>query len=113
MTVHEYTVSNIQGTYEYVEYNSELGAMVPSGLVAGIDDPKTTKSKRTGKMLSTNKHEKKFNKEKNKAGTNDQRHVIAHIEGMNGIPNEQSHVAWRRTAVIGNKKNLMVPFFFL
>ena len=53
-------------------------------------------------MLSTNEQEKKFNKEKNKAGTNDQRHLIAHIEGMNGIPNEQSHVAWRRTAVIGN-----------
>ncbi|KAL3815308.1 hypothetical protein ACHAXA_006810 [Cyclostephanos tholiformis] len=112
VTVEGYTVSQVFGNYEYMQFDPALGIMVSSGLVAGKDNPKKTKSKTNGKMLSLSEHETLWakNKKLNKAGTH--RSMIGHIEDINEIPNHQSHVARRRVAVLGVKKNLMVAFKF-
>ena len=91
-----------------MEHDAQLNALVSSGLQAGKDDPKTTKSKRTGKMIGRDEHAKVMSK----VNTNNERSLIAKIEEANGIPKEHSHVARRRTAVIGNKKNLIIAFKF-
>eukprot|EP00590_Aulacoseira_subarctica_P006728 CAMPEP_0172413874 /NCGR_PEP_ID=MMETSP1064-20121228/436_1 /TAXON_ID=202472 /ORGANISM="Aulacoseira subarctica , Strain CCAP 1002/5" /LENGTH=926 /DNA_ID=CAMNT_0013150261 /DNA_START=29 /DNA_END=2806 /DNA_ORIENTATION=- len=103
-----YTVSKIQGAYMYMEHDAQLNALVSSGLQAGKENPKTSKSKRTGKKIGRNEHAKA----KSKVNTKNERSLIAQIEEANGIPNEHSHVARRRTAVVGNKKNLMIAFKF-
>jgi len=114
VTVDGFTVKNIQGTYMYLEVEERSRTMVSSGLVAGRDDPEQVKSKTSGKMLNKNEHASMPNMGKihvnNEA--DEQRRLIASIEEANGIPNVHSHVARRRAAVTGNKKNLMVAFKF-
>ena len=109
-TVDGYTVSMIDNDYMYMEFDEKNGKMVSSGLVAGKDDPSTTKSKTSGKKIGKYEH----NKVKKDKGSikNIQRALIAKIEEANGIPVEHSHIAPRRVPVLGNKKNLMIPFKF-
>ena len=106
-----YTVSKIRGAYIYLEYDPESNTLTSSGLIAGKDNPKTAKSKRTGKRIGRNEHTKakisKDNKKKRQL-----RATIAKIEQAHSIPNRHSHIARRRAAVVGNKKNLMVAFKF-
>jgi len=115
VTVDGFTVKKIQGTYMYLELNKWSRTMVSSGLVAGRDDPRKSKSKISGKMLNMNEHASMpiIGKIHLEHEANKQRRWIASIEKAYGIPNVHSHVMVpRRAAVTGNKKNLMVAFKF-
>ena len=108
-----FTVKKMNGNYMYMEFEPRTNQLISSGLTAGRDDPRSDKSKATGMMLNQNEHKIMLSKGKNPDNIEtNQRHLIARIEEDNGIPNEHSHVARRRTPVLGNKKNLMVPFKF-
>ena len=111
VTAEGYTVSRISGDYIYMQFDPALGVMASSGLVAGKDDPKSTKSKKNGMMLTKSEHEKIWAKNKKFKDAGTRRKMIAHIEDINKIPNHQSRVA-RRAPVLGVKKNLMIPFKF-
>jgi len=65
-TVDGYTVSMIDNDYMYMEFDEKNGKMVSSGLVAGKDDPSTTKSKTSGKKIGKYEH----NKVKKRQGVN-------------------------------------------
>lgn len=110
-TLDGFAVARVNGNYMYLERDKRSGTMISSGLVAGHDDPRISKSKRTGVYLKPNQHSD-LNQGPPKNGWMHQRRLIAQIEEVNKIPDEHSYVARRRVPVFGNKVNLMVPFVF-
>lgn len=113
VTLDGFAVAKVKGNYEYLEVDETTGKLVSSGLIAGRDDPSTALSKKTGLKLGRNP--KPHQNPGNAAHGNEadqQRRLIADIEKENGIPSEHSHVARRRTPVLGNKVNLLIPFMF-
>jgi len=113
VTVDGFTVKKVNGDYYYMEVDERSRTIVSSGLVAGRDNPREVKSKTSGKMLSMNEHASLPGMGRVHANyETEQRRLIASIEEANGIPNDHSHVARRRAAATGNKKNLMIPFKF-
>jgi M6 family metalloprotease-like protein len=112
VTLDGFAVSKVNGNYMYMELDESTGKLMSSGLVAGRDHPSFVSSVTSGKKLG------RFSIERSKdimvkSSEMNQRRLIANIEKEHGIPSEHSHVSHRRTAVIGNKVNLMIPFKFL
>jgi M6 family metalloprotease-like protein len=115
VTLDGFVVSSVNGTYMYMELaDQESGGMVSSGLIVGLDNPRTTKSKKSNKKLLTRNQILQNNAAFHKSKWLHQRALITQVEKENGIPNDRSHVSRhrRRAAVIGKKVNLIVPFKF-
>jgi M6 family metalloprotease-like protein len=92
VTVDGFTLSKINGYFMYMEYDANSGKLVSSGLIAGIDDPQTAKSKTSGKLLEQKEH-LKVTVTKDVMGN-----------GIGGLASQPS--------LVGTKKMLMVPFIF-
>jgi M6 family metalloprotease-like protein len=117
VTASGYTVSKVHGNYEYMEFDQTTDTMISSKLVVGKDNPKVTASRASGKMLTTYEHEILRTNAKTKNETLFQRSMAAsHTEEINAHESPRlqgSHVVRRRmAAVVGKKKNLMIPFRF-
>jgi len=48
VTLDGFAVSRVNGNYMYLERDERSGTMISSGLIAGHDDPRIAKSKKTG-----------------------------------------------------------------
>ena len=103
VTKEGYTVSKVRGNYQYMEFNPTTGTLVPSGLVAGKDDPKTAASETSGMMLTTNEHMKL-------PINNEESIMIAGTEDINGVGSNGQQSA--QVSALGTKKNLMIPMKF-
>lgn len=101
VTAEGYTVQKISGDYKYLEVDEATGIVVDSGLECGKDDPKNKKGK-SGKKISKGI--------KGRVGLDTRRRNILETKTSEG--DESIHFARRRAAVVGTKKNLVVPFKF-
>jgi hypothetical protein len=101
VTAEGYTVEKISGIYKYLDIDSATGLVVDSGLECGKHDPNKNVGK-SGKKISKGT--------KGRVGQDTRRRHI--LETKASTIDGNIHVATRRAAAVGTKKNLVVPFKF-
>jgi len=109
-TENGYAVQKIEGYYKYLELNNVTGRLVDSGLHVrkGIEPYRNIAVGIKGRIESYLNN----NSRTSLKNQNPLRRIIE-IEKNNGIPREHSHVnSHRRTATLGYRANLMIPFRF-
>ena len=106
-----YTVDKVNGNYKYLEMDEAKGVLVDSGLMCGKDDPKKAVG-RSGKKLAKGLKGRAGHSGKGTARFTNNGRRVRQTESEYSTMEERSQLGRRRIEVIGNKKNLIIPFKF-